>query len=168
MPKTIIIQASSRSKGDSSKITQFLQSKIDFDLLDLNTLKIEHYDYNYSNEKDDFLSTVTTIASNYENIIFITPIYWYTMSGLLKVFLDRFSDLLKVHKDIGRSFRGKTVGLISVNNSEAYLKHFEEPIELSCQYLGMNFKSYVHAPVIDNQINPTSQIELIEFGNSFK
>ena len=35
-------------------------------------------------------------------IIFVTPVYWYAMSGRMKVFFDRWTDLLKIDKDTGR------------------------------------------------------------------
>ncbi|MDT0552461.1 flavodoxin family protein [Urechidicola vernalis] len=167
MKNTVIIQASSRSNGDSFKISEQLLKLKGIDFIDLNTLSINHYDYDYQNKNDDFNPLATKIADKYDNIIFITPIYWYTMSGLLKVFLDRFSDLIRIHKDTGRKFRGKNVGLISVNNSDAYLKNFSEPIDLSCQYLGMNFKKYLHVPVIDETISNKSIEELNQFYNLF-
>lgn len=167
MKKTIVIQASSRSKGDSFKISNQILDENNFDFIDLNTLNINHYDYTYNNQNDDFLALAKKIAESYDNIIFITPIYWYTMSGLLKVFFDRFSDLIRIHKETGRKYRGKNVGLISVNNSEAYLNNFAEPVDLSCQYLGMNFKKYLHVPVENETISNKSKEELRTFSKLF-
>ncbi|WP_298236812.1 hypothetical protein [uncultured Algibacter sp.] len=45
MKKTVIIQASSRSKGDTSKIVEYIKSKTDVDVIDLRTKNIGHYDY---------------------------------------------------------------------------------------------------------------------------
>ena len=167
MTKTVIIQASSRSKGDSFKISEQILSENNFDFIDLNTLKINHYDYDYNNQDDNFLALVTKIADKYDNIIFITPIYWYTISGLLKVFFDRFSDLIRIHKEIGRQYRGKNVGLISVNNSKAYLNNFSEPVDLSCQYLGMNFIKYIHVPVENDTISEPAINDLNTFTKLF-
>ena len=50
----------------------------------------------------------------YEQIIFATPIYWYAMSAQLKTFFDRMTDLLTIHKPLGRQLRkGKKMFLIA-------------------------------------------------------
>jgi multimeric flavodoxin WrbA len=48
----------------------------------------------------------------------VTPVYWYTMSGIMKVFFDRFSDLLRIEKDLGRKLRGKSMAVISCGADE--------------------------------------------------
>lgn len=42
-----------------------------------------------------------------DNIVFATPVYWYAMSGRMKIFFDRFTDLLYTHKSIGKNLKGK-------------------------------------------------------------
>ena len=86
MNKTVIIQGSARSEGDTSKIVNYLANKNQFDVIDLNSKTIGHYDYDYKNEDDDFIDLITNIINTYDTIIFATPVYWYSMSGLLKVF----------------------------------------------------------------------------------
>ncbi|MCP4458779.1 MAG: NAD(P)H-dependent oxidoreductase [Cytophagales bacterium] len=36
-----------------------------------------------------------------------TPVYWYSMSGIMKVFLDRIYDVLTIEKELGRKLHGK-------------------------------------------------------------
>ena len=57
-----------------------------------------------------FLPTIKELNSKYDTWIFVTPVYWYSMSGQMKIFLDRITDLLKWHKDEGRKIRGKVNG----------------------------------------------------------
>ncbi len=47
------------------------------------------------------------IVDKYDVLIFATPVYWYSMSGIMKVFFDRITDLLTIKKDIGRKLKGK-------------------------------------------------------------
>ena len=54
-----------------------------------------------------------TIIQKYDTIIFATPVYWYSMSGTLKTFFDRLSDLLHYKKELGRQMRGKKMAMIS-------------------------------------------------------
>jgi multimeric flavodoxin WrbA len=115
--RTIILQASSRNKGDSHTIINYLNTNDQFDVIDLKTKNIGHFDYDFNNAGDDFISLMTEIIENYDTIIFVTPVYWYSMSSILKVFFDRFSDLLKTHKKLGRKLRGKNMAMISCNLS---------------------------------------------------
>ncbi len=57
----------------------------------------------------------------------------------MKTFIDRFSDLLAVHKDFGRLLRGKSTYLISSGSDDNYPKCFEEQFQLICEYLGMQY-----------------------------
>ena len=107
MKKGIIIQASSRSKGNTFTMVSCLQELTGFDVIDLSTKQIGHFDYEFKNQNDDFNTLFKDIVTNYDTIVLATPIYWYTMSGLLKVFLDRISDFLKIEKEFGRQLRGK-------------------------------------------------------------
>jgi len=92
MKKGIIILASSKSQGETRQLADYLSKKLNHPVIDLNQKTIGHFDYEFKNSDDDFLPIIREIVENYELILFATPVYWYTMSGLLKVFFDRFSD----------------------------------------------------------------------------
>ena len=52
--------------------------------MDISEEKIRnYYDYEYKNQNDDFLPTIKKILA-YDLILFITPVYWYSMSGIMK------------------------------------------------------------------------------------
>jgi multimeric flavodoxin WrbA len=159
MKKTVIIQASSRSKGDTGKIVEYIKSKIDVDIIDLRTKNIGHYDYEYQNENDDFIDLMTHIINTYDTIIFATPVYWYAMSGILKVFFDRISDLLRIHKNTGRELRGKNMAMISISNQDDIKEEFSMPFVESANYLGMHYLGDIHTYVENNSIN--NQVKLI-------
>lgn len=152
MTNAVIIQASSRSNGDTKTIVDQLNKDKNFDIIDLKTKNIGHFDYDFKNSDDDFILLMKELIQKYDTLIFATPVYWYTMSGILKVFFDRLSDLLKTHKDLGRQLRGKNMVLISVNNSSEPVEGFEIPFIKSAEYLCMNFISNTHTWILDNEI----------------
>lgn len=152
MKKTVIIQGSSRSAGDTSKVVNYLATKNDFEVIDLNTKTIGHYDYEYKNADDDFIGLMTEIIENYDTIIFATPVYWYTMSGLMKTFFDRISDLIRIHKDLGRQLRGKHMAMISTSNSDDLVQGFNIPFVESANYLGMTYLGDIHTWVEGDSI----------------
>ncbi len=144
MTKTVIIQGSSRSTGNTHKIINYINSTNQYDVIDLYTKNINHFDYEFNNQQDDFLPLIKDVLEKYDTIIFATPVYWYSMSGVLKVFFDRFSDLLHLEKDLGRSLRGKNMAMISCGSGPGLKEEFSMPFIESANYLGMNYLGNVH------------------------
>ncbi len=153
MTKTVIIQGSSRSKGDTSIVVNYIAKKYNFDVIDLYTKNIGHYDYEYRNTDDDFFDIMQEVIEKYDTIIFATPVYWYSMSGVLKVFFDRLSDLIRIHKNLGRQLRGKNMMMISCSNSNNLTEGFAIPFRESANYLGMNYLGDFHAWIEDGELN---------------
>jgi len=150
--KTVIIQASSRSIGDTHTIVQYVSNNQNFDIIDLNTKTIGHFDYNFANVDDDFIPLMEEIIAKYDTLIFATPVYWYSMSGILKVFFDRISDLLETHKELGRKLRGKKMAMLSVSNSNDQKEGFSMPFIESANYLGMQYLGDIHTWVENDHI----------------
>lgn len=155
MQKGVIIQASSRSDGNTSKIVEQANATLKFDIIDLKTKTIGHFDYEFANHDDDFNALFKLIVKQYDIIIFATPVYWYTMSGLLKVFLDRISDFLIKEKNHGRLLRGKHMAVISCGSNKTLLTEFVMPFRESAKYLGMHFLGHVHT-WLENDTIPMS------------
>lgn len=150
--KKIIIQGSSRSDGNTNKIVNLLINEIDCDIVDLAKLDIGHYDYEYKNQDDDFVPLINKIVEEYDLIIFATPVYWFTMSSFTKVFFDRLSDCIRIHKDTGRKLRGKSMAAICCGSGDTPTPGFFKPFQLSAEYLGMNYFGDTHT-WIDDQIS---------------
>jgi len=163
MKNGIIIQASSNSTGNTFKIVSFLQEQTGFDVVDLNKITIGHFDYEFKNIDDDFNALFKNIVQNYEIIVFATPIYWYTMSGLLKVFMDRISDFLINEKEFGRLLRGKQMAVLSCSNADEIFEGFTMPFVETANYLGMDFKGHIHTWIMDNTIPKKAKENISEF-----
>ncbi|CAM1364516.1 FMN reductase [Tenacibaculum litopenaei] len=144
MKKTVILQASSKSMGNTHHILEVLNEDNSFDIIDLSTKNIGHFDYDMKNAEDDFIPLMENLLSQYDSIVLATPIYWYTMSGILKVFMDRLSDLLHYRKDLGRQLRGKSLAVLSNSGDNDRRPGFTMPFEASAAYLGMHYLGDVH------------------------
>lgn len=160
---TIIILGSSRSQGDTRKAVDFIIENRGHALVDLNEHAISYYDYDHENAADDFLPLMENIIEKYDRIIFATPVYWYTMSAVMKTFLDRISDLLTIRKELGRKLRGKSMGLISVSGDDDLDYDFEMPFRLSAEYLGMTYIGHVHTVVENEKLTETGAKRLIDY-----
>ena len=153
--RRIIVQGSSRSNGNTSKIVQVLQNCLECDLVDLSKYDIGQYDYENRNQNDDFLPTIRRIVE-YDLIIFATPVYWYSMSGTLKTFFDRITDCLKIGEETGRKLRGKNMAAISCGSDRFENEGFFIPFEKSAEYLGMNYFGHIHTWIEEN--DPTNSV----------
>ncbi|WP_428742484.1 flavodoxin family protein [Tenacibaculum sp.] len=169
MKNTVIIQASSKSKGNTHKVINYLNNNQGFDVIDLKTKNIGFFEYDFSNAHDDFIPLMEEIISKYETIVFATPVYWYSMSATLKIFFDRLSDLLHYKKELGRQLRGKNMAMISNSGENDLRNGFEMPFRESAKYLGMNYLGDVHTWFTKdgNEIHPDAKVKINEFRNIF-
>lgn len=163
MNRTVIIQGSANSFGNTNKAVNFLNKENKFDVIDLKTKNIGPFEYDFSNANDDFLPLMKNIIANYDTIIFATPVYWYTMSGMLKDFFDRMSDLLHYKKELGRQLRGKNMAMISNSQGNDRRKGFEMPFVESAKYLGMNYLGDTHAFFNDEEIDDEAKVKIDKF-----
>ncbi len=161
--KGVIIQGSSRSEGNTNIISKYIQEKTGFDIIDLKSKEISSFDYDFNNQGDDFIPLMKEIVDNYDVLIFATPVYWYSMSGIMKNFFDRISDCLKTEKDTGRKLRGKSMAMISCGSDSELKEGFEMPFRESANYLGMHYIGNIHTWFENELISETLKIELNTF-----
>jgi multimeric flavodoxin WrbA len=145
MNTKLIINGSSRKEGNTQKVVDYLNQQNDFDVIDLLDYNIGPFHYEFNNSKDDFIPLMEEILTKYDTLLFATPVYWYAMSGTMKIFFDRFSDLLHYRKDLGRTLRGKSLAMISNSGANDRKPGFEMPFIESAKYLGMTYLGDVHA-----------------------
>ena len=153
---SIIIQGSSRLRGNSDLIARHFEGALGADRIDLCTLNIHPYDYEHHHTDDDFLPTMRKLVA-YDTLIFVTPVYWYAMSGLMKNFLDRITDCLKIEKETGRKLRGKNLIAVSCGSEATEVDGYFEPFRLTAGYLGMQYLGDVHTWVEDDE-EPEKQV----------
>jgi len=142
--KTLILIGSSRNDGDTRSLTNVLIKKTKWDLINLNDYKFSYFDYEHKNVNDDYLKLMRQIINQYDTFIFATPVYWYSMSGIMKVFFDRITDLLTIEKELGRKLRGKNMAVISCSTGNNLGNTFWLPFTKTAKYLGMNYIGNVH------------------------
>lgn len=137
--KKLVIFGSSRSHGDTRRAIDLALAGQEFELVDLLNHNLTFYDYEYRNRHDDFQNIVQKMLAA-QKIIFATPVYWYAMSAPLKIFIDRFSDLVRFDKKEGRALKGKKTFLISSGTEESLPQGFEIPFQRTSEYLNMAYR----------------------------
>ncbi len=141
----LIVLGSARSDGDTAEAVQELRGHLPpglTTLVDLGSKTILAFDYNLRGRNDD-LDQVADLMIAHRSIVFATPVYWYAMSGLMKTFLDRFSDLLSGRDPLrrGRALAGREVWLLAAGTDPALPEGFEVPFAKTAQYLCMNWRA---------------------------
>ena len=142
--KTLIILGSSNQNGNTFRIAQELQNHISADILDLKTKHIEPFNYEFKNQDDDFNATMHHILDHYDCLIFASPVYWYTMSSIMKTFFDRFTDGLLHDKPLGEKFKGKIMAAVACGSSQEEIDGYFVPFRNSATYLNMDYKGDTH------------------------
>jgi|SRR5690606_4775835 len=142
--KKVIIIGSSRKNGNTEEVVNNLNSLEKTDIIDLNDFNISYYDYDHKNRNDDFINLVKRMIYNYDVFIFATPVYWYSMSGIMKVFFDRLTDLLDNEKELGRELRGKNMAVLTSSIGDNLGDKFWFPFKETAKYLGMNYIGNIH------------------------
>ena len=150
--KKLIISGSSRKDGFTQEAISELNCFGDFDELDLNNYTFSYYDYEHQNKNDDYISLMRKLVFKYDVFVFATPVYWYSMSGIMKVFFDRFTDLLDDEKVLGRKLRNKHMAVLSSSIGDHLGENFWLPFKETARYLGMHYIADVHTlEKVDNK-----------------
>lgn len=144
MSNPLIIVASSRKESDTKKYVEFLFTGEKFKLIDLLDYHIAPYDYTNKYPANDNFLEIADIITSHNAIVFATPVYWYAMSGLLKIFFDRFTDLVTIRKQLGQQWKSKSVFLLAVGSDPEIPPGFEIPFKLTAEYLNMQYKGAIY------------------------
>lgn len=159
----LIIFGSSRGDGNTLNAIKAAIKDRPIPIVDLQELDIAHYDYNYANSHDDFIPLAEKMV-RHNPIILATPVYWYSMSALMKTFIDRWSDLLDIRKDIGRRLTNKELYVIT-SFGESMPRGFEDAFSQTCDYLDMQYKGcfYFYSGNDDLELKKTNEITADRF-----
>jgi len=138
-----IIVGSAAINGNTEQLCANVAAQIPATIFNLNDYHIKQFDYQFNNQDDDFITLIKEILSH-DKIIFASPVYWYSASGIMKTFIDRLSDLLKVNKPLGYQLKNKINALIATGCDGSPALCFEQAFELTAQYLGMNYQGMLY------------------------
>ena len=168
MKKGIIILGSANSHGETKTLATYVANTLNYPIIDLKTKNISGFDYGFKNRNDDFHPLIQDIVGSYHIILFATPVYWYSMSGIMKTFFDRISDCLKIEKETGRKLRGMEMAVISCGSDRELKKGFHMPFIETAKYLGMHYTANVHGWIVNGEVPISVQHKLDDFINAIR
>jgi multimeric flavodoxin WrbA len=168
MGKAIALLGSSRRHGNTGQLLDHIAAARDIEVVDLAQLRISPYDYEHRNRDDDFEPLMQRVL-DFDHVILASPVYWYSVSPPVKIFLDRISDYLDIPELLadGRRLRGKTGYIVCTSIYENAPASFVGALTATFAYLGMNFGGMVHANCRDGYAPTTCEAEVAAFADLF-
>jgi multimeric flavodoxin WrbA len=161
----LAILGSARGQGHTEALLDAVLAGRSADRIDLRELDIQYYEYGSPMDRDDF-GTVAEAMVAHQLIVFATPVYWYAMSGRMKVLFDRFTDLVTVRKDLGRQLRGRTTLLLACGSESQLPDGFEIPFRETASYLGMTYGGAHYAQTSKQGLSPSVVADAALFGDT--
>ena len=146
MRSTVALFASSRRHGNTGRLMDRVASELKIEVIDLAKREMSAFDYEHRNRADGFEPLLDYVL-DFEQIIFASPVYWYSMSPPMKIFVDRFSDLLELPDLLaqGRRLRGKDAYVLCTSIEDAATPGFVTAFRETFEYLGMRYGALLHA-----------------------
>lgn len=136
----LIILGSARKHSDTQRTIETIFNGTPCHYVDLLDYNIANYDYTHNYpETDEFLKIADEMLKH-DVIVFVTPVYWYAMSGLMKVFFDRLTDLITVRKELGRQLKGKLTFLLASGYDAEMPNGFDIPFRRTSEYFDMEYQ----------------------------
>ena len=152
MQQVLAITGSARGDGNTALTVAHLRRTLalaDDQIVDLQAHRVEPFRYDPPPPPDDFLTLVDRILAH-QHIVFATPVYWYAMSGPMKFFFDRLTDLLLTPdgRRTGRSLAGRDVWVLATGTDPELPDGFEAPFARTAEYFDMRWRQafYVQVP----------------------
>lgn len=126
MKKVLLINSSTRKISNSRLLAYKVLEGIIFNEVNLRNYCVnEVKDFRSSEywpcQNDDYYKIIKLLI-NSDIIVFSTPIYWYGISGLLKNFIDRWSESLKTNTFFRKKMGMKSFVLVLVGGDNPLKK----------------------------------------------
>lgn len=171
----LAIYGSSRENGNSEKLASYVLKDINHTAFHLRKMTIKpimdqrHDQHGFQPVEDDFDRMIEAFL-NADAVVFVTPLYWYGMSGSMKDFFDRWSQALRDERfSFKENAKDKKAYVVIAGGDSPKLKAL--PLIQQFQYIfdfvSMKFEGYVigDANAPDDIVKDTKAIREAEVMN---
>ena len=150
--KIVALIGSSRANGNTEYLTDVLLEGLDYQKIYLKDVTVKpivdmrHTEEGFSAVDDDYDSILETILDS-DILIFSTPIYWYSTSGLMKNLIDRFSQAIRDQRypKLKEHLQKVENYVVAVGGDNPRIKGLPliQQFKYTFDFLKMNFTGYV-------------------------
>lgn len=152
MEKIIFMNGSPNKSGNTFRIGEEILKGINHDILQMSDYKVSQYGQVY---EDDEINKIFEKIKNVDTIVIGAPVYWYTVSGIVKTFIDRLYLLPEAEV-----LKGKNLYFFAQGSApdEATRQSITFLATRVSELMGMNLKDVVVDSSDDNKIISTMRI----------
>ncbi|MCQ6268058.1 flavodoxin family protein [Fictibacillus sp. WQ 8-8] len=149
--KIAAIIGSSRTDGNTQQLTEMALEGIEYTPIILKEKQItpiddlRHADGGFQPVADDY-DRVIDMVLEHDILIFATPVYWYGMSGLMKNFVDRWSQSLRDSRfEFKRKMSQKKAYVVTCGGDQPKIKALPliQQFQHIFDFMGMSFQEYI-------------------------
>ncbi|MEK4426091.1 flavodoxin family protein [Solibacillus sp. FSL K6-1523] len=147
-----VIYGGNRLNGNTETLTKLAIQGLDVEEVYLKDYLIEpiidkrHAEEGFSEVNDDYNSIINRNLPH-DILIFSTPIYWYSMTGTMKNFIDRWSQTLKDpnYPDFKSIMASKKAYVIAVGGDQPSIKGLPmiQQFQHIFDFVGTTFEGYI-------------------------
>lgn len=148
----VVIYGSTRQNGNTEWLTERVIEGLDVEeiyLRDYNIQPIDdrrHAEGGFPDVDDDYSGLVERMMKH-DTFIFATPIYWYSMTGTMKNFIDRWSHTMRDAKfpDFKARLGTKKAYVVAVGGDKPMVKGLPliQQFNYIFDFMSMSFEGYV-------------------------
>lgn len=137
MEKILFMNGSPNKRGNTFRIGEEILKEIHHDILQMSDYKVYQYGQVY---EDDQINEIFKNLENVNTIVMGAPVYWYTVGGILKTFIDRLYLLPEAEV-----LKGKNLYFFAQGSApdEGTVKTIEHLASRVAELMGMNLKSVI-------------------------
>ncbi|WP_083484835.1 flavodoxin family protein [Paenibacillus ihumii] len=149
--RIVVLHGSTRQGGNTEALTEVALEGLERTDIYLREKKIlpihdqRHDEGGFDPVDDDYDSIVREVL-NHDILVFTTPVYWYGASGILKNFIDRWSQSLRDKRyDFKASMASKKAYVIVVGGDNPRIKAMPliQQLKYTFDFVGMLLEGYV-------------------------
>ncbi|WP_430787631.1 flavodoxin family protein [Virgibacillus flavescens] len=147
-----VIDGGTRESGNTEILTEKVIQNLAVEKIQLSNYEIlpvkdlRHTEDGFSTVEDDYNSIIDRMLPH-DVLIFSTPIYWYSTSGTMKNFIDRWSQTFRDadYPDFKEVMAAKKAYVISVGGDNANLKGLPmiQQFNYIFDFAGITFEDYI-------------------------
>lgn len=149
--KILALYGSSRQNGNSEKLAEAALDELEITHLYLRDRNIQpivdqrHEEGGFQPIDDDYDVTIEQVLEH-DTLVFVTPLYWYGMSGAMKDFVDRWSQSLRdTRYNFKEKMSKKKAYVIVTGGDNPRIKALPliQQFQYIFEFMGMEFAGYV-------------------------
>jgi len=149
--KIAVIHGSTRENGNTEYLTyQAIPKEVGTHIYlrdyHIKPIVDQRHDEAGFHAADDDHEQIIDQMLEHDILVFSTPIYWYSMSSIMKLFIDRWSQIMKTpaYAHFREELKGKKVFLIAVGGDTPPVKGLPlvQQFVYICRFFDMSFEGY--------------------------